>query len=363
VALDVAPRQALPGRQLLGPADVLPLTDADLPERAAARFGLGAVVGPSERRHGGVNDLWRVQTTTGVFAVHAMKARLARVDRCEAVAGLERAAAAAGVPLAPPVADPTSGRAAVRFDADGPLVVVHEWVDGEPVDVDRCPPSLYRGLGTALGRLHALDAPWPAALDDGLDVHPTEDEWRRLAAESRAHDLPWADAIDEGAPQLVAALRQVDGWDAAAGETTVVGHRDLTSQNVLDRGGSPVLIDWEDAGPIAPGTELGRTALDNVGRDGVLDDARLEALLRGYAAERPLPPLGPHWCSLWIRGLVVFADHCARSCVDGAGDPSLLAFQTDVLLRTVPHLGRRFELVPTLLAQFEAAAARAVRPG
>jgi Ser/Thr protein kinase RdoA (MazF antagonist) len=243
--------------------------------------------------------------------------------------------------------------------------VVHHWVDGEPVDVDRCPPSLYRGLGRALGRLHSLDLVWPSSLDDGLDVHPTEAEWQRLAAEARARDLPWADAIGEGAQELVDALQRVDGWDAeaAADDPGVVGHRDLTSQNVLDLGGTPVLIDWEDAGPIARGTELGRAALDNLGRDGVLDADRLEALLRGYATERSLPPLGPHWCSLWLRGLVVFADHCARSCLEGTGDPSLLRLQTDVLLQTVPHLRRRFELLPSLLGQFEDAATKTVRPG
>jgi hypothetical protein len=60
---------------------------------------------------------------------------------------------------------------------------------------------------------------------------------------------------------------------------------------------------------------------------------------------------------------VVFADHCARSCLEGTGEPSLLRLQTDVLLQTVPHLRHRLDLLPSLLSQFEEAAAKAVRPG
>lgn len=308
------------------------------------------IVGAPERRHGGVNGLWRVRTDAGgVFAVHAMHPRPGLAERTEAVLAVERAAMDAGVSVARPVG---------ATDVAGVTVVVHEWVDAEPVDVDRSPPSLYAGLGRSLARLHGLGLTWPAALaDDALDVRPGEADWLELADAARARGLGWSDAIAGGATDLVRALDTLDRWDAVAdaAEPTVVGHRDLTSQNVLDRDGTPVLIDWEDAGPITAGAELGRTALDNLGRAGVLDDDLLLAFLRGYAGERPLPPVGRHWCSLWIRGLVVFADHCARSCVEGTAEPSLLRFQTEVLHATVPELRRRFAIATDLVRQFEKA--------
>jgi Ser/Thr protein kinase RdoA (MazF antagonist) len=361
--VDVAPGQALRRRVVLGAAHLLALTAPDdaLPAEVAERFELGAVVGTPERRHGGVNQLWRVRTTAGAFAVHALRPRPALVERTEAVSRIERAAATAGVAIAPPVPDPATGRAAVAF-GDGSaaaLVVVHGWVEAEPVDVDRSPASLYGALGASLGRLHGLGlgldaAPVPG---DTLDVRPTEAEWRDLAGAAREQGLPWAVAVADGAAELVDAVARIDAWDAAAAadDPAVIGHRDLTSQNVLDLDGTPVLIDWEDAGPIAPGTELGRTALDNVGRDGVLDEDALTAMVAGYAAVRPLPPVGRHWCSLWLRGLVVFAEHCARSCLEGTVDPALLRLQTDVLERTVPELRRRFAAVPGYVAAFEAA--------
>jgi Ser/Thr protein kinase RdoA (MazF antagonist) len=329
----------------------------DLPARAAERFGLGAPVAPPERRHGGVNGLWRVRTERGEFAVHAMHPRPAIVERCEAVMAVERAAAGTGVRLAAPVPDPETGRAAVVFVGAAEPVVVHEWVDAEPVHVDRCPPALYRQLGASVARIHGLEAGTPPG-QDTLSVRTTAAEWTELAGAARARGFDWADELTVGAGELEAAIDEVDRWGAASGDTRVVGHRDLTSQNVLDLDGVPVLIDWEDIGPIDAGDELGRTALDNLGRDGVLDGERLMAMLAGYAGVRPLPPIGPHWCALWIRGLVVFADHCARSCIEGAADPSLLRLQSSVVEATVPELRRRLALVPSLVAAFERAAAR-----
>ena len=299
-----------------------------------------------------------MRTTRGEFAVHAMHPVPSIAERCERTMAVEQQAAAAGVPLATPVPDPETGRAAVRFDGGDEPVVVHEWVDAEPVHVDRCPPDLYRRLGASVARVHALPA-GPARADDTLNRRTTAAEWEDLAASAARAGFAWADGLREAAPELEAAVDELDTWDATSGDARVLGHRDLTSQNVLDLAGTPVLIDWEDHGPIDAGNELGRTALDNLGRDGVLDDVRLTALLAGYAGVRPLPPLGRHWCSLWLRGLVVFADHCARSCVAGRADESLLRLQSSVVGSTVPELRRRFALVPSLLSSFERAAAQA----
>lgn len=328
---------------------------SDLAALAAERFGLGRLVAPPERRHGGVNGLWRVRTDRGEFAVHAMYPRPGIAERCDATMAVECAATDAGVRLALPVPDPVTGRAAVVFDRSDEPVVVHEWVPAEPVHVDRCPPALYRRLGASVALVHGLDlrAGWP---DDPLYRRTTATEWTELAGAARARGFGWADALAGAASELEAAIDELDGWDATSGDQRVLGHRDLTSQNVLDLDGTPVLIDWEDIGPIDAGNELGRTALDNLGRDGVLDDERLAAMLAGYAAVRPLPPIGRHWCSLWIRGLVVFGDHCARSCVAGTAEESLLRLQSSVVEATVPELRRRIAGVPSFVAAFERAA-------
>ena len=303
-----------------------------------------------------------MRTDRGDFAVHAMHGGPSLVDRCDRILALELAAAGAGVRIATPIPDPHTGRAAVRFDGVDEPVVVHQWVDAEPVDVDRSPPELYRRLGWSLARLHDLRPPvgFEAGGDgpDGLDHRLSEDGWRELASAARARQLPWADDLADGAADLAGTMDRLDAWRADLGpdaDPVVLGHRDLTSMNVLDLDGTPVLIDWEDAGPISAGAELGRTALDNLGREGVLDDDLLRTFLAGYAEVRPVPAVGPHWCSLWIAGLVVFAEHCARSCIEGTADESLLRLQSEVLAWVVPELRRRFARVPTFVAAFERA--------
>lgn len=294
-----------------------------------------------------------MRTDAGQFAVHELVPRPRLAERSDAVLTLERAAAAAGVALAEPVPDPTTGRAGAELG--GHLVTVHRWVEAEPVHVDRSPPALYRALGGSVARVHGLGLRADSLPGDTLDVRPSAAEWRDLADAADERGLPWAAGLRDAAADLAAAIDILDGWDRDAGEAPVLGHRDLTSQNVLDLDGTPVLIDWEDAGPIAPGAELGRTALDNLGRDGVLDALVLRQLLASYAEVAPLPPIGPHWCSLWIRGLVVFADHCARSCLAGAADASLVRLQSEVVERTPEELRRRLAAVPGYVAAFDQA--------
>ena len=293
-----------------------------------------------------------MRTDRGEFAVHAMHGDPGVLaDRLDRVLALERAAADAGVPLATPVPDPRTGTAAALLD--GEPVVVHHWVDAPQVDLDRSPPALYRHLGASVAAIHGLDR--SLAPGTRLTHLPDEARWRSIAEAAHERGLPWAGDLRDGAAGLAAASAVVEGWDRDAAEPDLVGHRDLTSMNLLDRDGTPVLIDWEDAGPIGAGDELGRTALDNLGRNGVFDDDLLRTFLEGYAEVRPLPPVGPHWCNLWIRGLVIFGEHCARSCIEGTADESLLRLQSDVVAWLVPELQRRLDAVPRYVGSFEKA--------
>jgi hypothetical protein len=70
----------------------------------------------------------------------------------------------------------------------------------------------------------------------------------------------------------------------------------------------------------------------------------------------PLDTFRLDWCSLWIRGLVVFAEQCAISELAGTAPPSLLEFQHQVVEWTPEELERRFRLAPALVEQFRTAA-------
>ena len=95
--------------------------------------------------------------------------------------------------------------------------------------------------------------------------------------------------LEAALPELVAwtdAAREADARDADA---PVLTHRDLDPKNVLWRGLSPFLIDWEAAGYARPRRELLEVALywaDD--GEGGLDGALCEALLRAYGRHMPL---------------------------------------------------------------------------
>lgn len=341
----------------------VPVVDEDQARKAiletiAAHFGLGTVEGSPVQQHGGVNTLWRIQTQRGDFAVHEMAVVADELDqaaRCQRAFDLEVAAAAAGVAIAQPVTDPLTGQASAAFPGLAGPVVVHRWVDAKPVQLGRTTLSAYEVLGRSLAQIHNLNLDIVPPSRDALYRHPTVDEWRELAQQGHRFGWAWAASIDRAATELVEGLATVDDWDRSCGESPIFSHRDLTSSNILDADDGPVLIDWEDAGLIQPGTEVGRTALDNFGRDGSLDVGALSAYLMGYQAVLPLPAVGRHWCSLWIRGLIVFAEHCARSCVSGLAPPALLDRQSAVVGSTVTELRRRLQMTDALVAAFNAA--------
>lgn len=319
-------------------------------------FNLGHDLEVRAELHGGVNRVSRVRTERGEYAVHQLLGMPDDVDvleRCDWVASLELAALAAGVRAPAPVLAP--GATAVVLPGAAGGFTVHEWYDALPVDAGTTSEAFAASLGDAVARIHSLDHREPSNAD-ALARRPTAAEWTALANRADAAGLSWASLIRAASDPLEDALHTLDAWDAQAAAPTVSSHRDLTSANLLTDDGVAVLIDWESAGLTTTSAEIGRTALDNFLSGDTLDHALLSAYLDGYITYRSLPPIELDWCSLWIRGLVVFAEQCALSDLDGSAPPSLLKFQRQVVEWTPDELERRLRLAPALVEQFRDAA-------
>lgn len=325
----------------------------------ASKFDLGDSWEQRAELHGGVNRLWRVRSSSGgEFAVHQLRGvnpDADGLDRCQWIAGLEAAAIAAGVRAPAPLLDRDTGRAAIVVPGWSGVFVVHHWYDAARLEPDGFSTRFARSLGDALARVHALGHPPPPGAADALERHPTLAEWEELADGGAGRAVETSE-LRSAAPALVAALDDTDAWDGASGAGAVTSHRDLTSANLLNDQGEAVLIDWESAGRTLTSAEIGRTALDNFLRGDSMDRPALAAFLEGYARRMVLPPVGPDWCSLWIRGLVVFAEQCARSLLHQDPPASLAMFQQQVVAHTPSELARRLRMVGRLLEQFESAA-------
>ncbi len=213
---------------------------AVLIERVVERFGLGRLAGAPARVAGGLsNEMWRVATSGGEFAVKRMVVNAQRsefVGNVEAAFLVERRAWDAGVAMPEPVAEPDSGRALVREGGD--LYRVHRWVDGRA------------GEGSAvqaaelLARIHAVGRPrWEGAAMSGGG-------W---VAER------WGAELAELATKV---------GDQPERMLLVDSHRDLDRKNTLLLGDGELLaVDWDAAGVVGAVQEAVGVALDWAGGD------------------------------------------------------------------------------------------------
>jgi thiamine kinase len=127
-------------------------------------------------------------------------------------------------------------------------ILLTRWVEGvpwSPSDARRA-PGIDRIAGL-LRRVHALPMPAPA----------------RLMSPER-----WIDYYSGAAPHVQAALRkaataQLAALAALPGAGTAVCHSDLHVQNLVDRGNSLVLLDWEYAHAADPLWDLAGWSANN----------------------------------------------------------------------------------------------------
>lgn len=179
------------------------------------------------------NDLWRLSTTRGTYAVKRMVVNAdhpAFARNIEDAYAIERRAYEAGVPMPAPVPDPVTSTALAHVH--GSFVRVHVWVDG------MAPHEEHSDVGRLLARVHAAGRPRMTEFDHdpwtgiGWDDHIT------ALSRSIAHNLPQHGLV-------------------------VDSHRDLDRKNALRlHDGTLIAVDWDAAGTVSAIQEAARTALD-----------------------------------------------------------------------------------------------------
>jgi hypothetical protein len=253
-------------------------------ELVVRRFGIGALAAEPVRVAGGLsNELWRVTTSEGVFAVKRMVVAADRPDfvgNVEAAFAVERRAWDAGVPMPQPVATLGGGRALASVG--GSLYRVHHWVEG------------VAGAGSAV-----------AAADLLATIHAAGNP-RRAAA-----DIGWV--ADRWGAELVSLTRRVHrrGLDLVV----VDSHRDLDRKNaLLAADGVLMALDWDAAGPTAAVHEAVGLALD---WSVTADD--FGQTIDAYVARSRLPvPAQPWIFGGWVAAQGAWLDHNAAQ---RAGSP------------------------------------------
>jgi len=291
-------------------------------ERVARQFGLGRLVAEPVAVGGGLsNEMWRLVTESGVFAVKRMIVNADRPDfvgNVEASFAVERRAWAAGVAMPEPVPEPSTGRALARVD--GGLFRVHRWVEGTP------------GVGSAAQAARLL-----------ASIHAAgEARWESVPAVGwKAAGWGWELGALAGRVAL-ASGRVVPGPGRAL---VVDSHRDLDRKNTLTTAaGVLAALDWDAAGPICAVHEAVGLALDWA--DG--DDSGFAAALRTYCdLSGVLVPAEPWVFAGWVEAQGEWLDYNATHRADTAlGQAEVAATSTrlhhlaaslDTLLAAIPR--------------------------
>ena len=208
---------------------------APLIKHVCSVFGLGEPIADWQRRKGGLsNELRRVDTTTGRFAVKRMVAgtHLAKFrDNVEKSFEVERAAIGAGVCAPRPVSPLGETGCLAEIDCeDGSAcwIRVHEWVPG--VSLDHNSVSLERAheLGTLIAMVHELDCAMPETLAAPCAVG--SEVWNELAGRASTEGALWA-------PRLASLRPEIQGlgdrMDRQSSRRIVLGHRDADDKNTL----------------------------------------------------------------------------------------------------------------------------------
>lgn len=217
----------------------------------AVEYDLGDVRGCQRVTGGLSNDLFRLETTHGHFALKIMGANAEARDfqaNVERAYVIERAAAAQGVPCPRPVERP-DGTCMVRVS--GRWVRVHAWVMGEP------PVPEHNALeaGALLAAIHGAAKPVPKALkDEPWDAT----RWSHLAGQTGI-PRPIADRLRHAASLLAELEAETAGSHVV---DHLPSHGDLDPKNTLVVQGTLMAVDWDAAGLRPAAREAVSVALD-----------------------------------------------------------------------------------------------------
>jgi thiamine kinase len=252
------------------------------PERVAALHVPGTGRVEIERLGAGlVNETYRVMRDG---SAHAMRLALSNrddlgLDREWEARVLEGAVAADLAPAAE-YCDPPRG------------ILISRWVDGRPwAAADTRRPSNISRMADLMRRIHSLPIPAPARFMspakwiDHYCAAALRSERRDAGASAAAGDPAASSepaASRDAASLRAAATQRLAGLAALPGAGPALCHSDLHTLNLIDRGGSLILLDWEYAHVSEAFWDLAGWAANNDFEEPLRHD-----LLAGYLGRRP----------------------------------------------------------------------------
>lgn len=223
---------------------------------------------------GALGQIWKL---SGNGTAWAVKELLFEEDEPDvgAESALRDAAETLGV-RAPRLMAARSGAHVVRLPA-GSWAKLYDWVDGTAADPSD--PEILSWCGRTLALLHTAGEGTTETPSGWYERCPTESDWAELLGKVERAGLPWAAEL--GRFVATAAVELARHVSPSSPADLVTSHLDLRPQNVLVGRAGPVLLDWDNAGPVSADRELARALHVWCGGDHVDADAA-QRLVRAY---------------------------------------------------------------------------------
>ncbi len=226
----------------------------DTADAIAGNYALGT--GPwtmTPVARGALGQIWKL---TGKGRSWAVKELLFGCDEAQVrrEAALRDSAEHLGI-ASPRLHPDRHGAHVFRPDSSGgSWVKLYDWVDG--THADACDPDILDWFGRTMALLHQAGEGAVETPDDWYERCPDDAEWEDVLKKVRHAGLPWSDELARfvatSAPRLAHWVTPTTPGDL------VTSHLDLRPQNVLTGPDGPVLLDWDNAGPISAEREFAR---------------------------------------------------------------------------------------------------------
>jgi hypothetical protein len=294
---------------------------------------------------GALGQIWKL---TGNGSSWAVKELLFGCDEEQVRREAALRDSAADLGIASPRLHPNRQGAHVsRLGSGGSCVKLYDWVDGSRADASD--PDVLDWFGRTMALLHQAGEGAVETPGDWYERCPGEADWEDVLKKVRDAGLPWSDELDRF---IATSAPRLAHWvTPSAPGGLVTSHLDLQPQNVLVGPAGPVLLDWDNAGPISAEREFARAVYVWSGRNEA-DIAAARRLARAYrGAGGQAVVTGPESFSMLFATDLNYIQVQAECAVDPAVTAAQREFagrQVVMCLRSLPDLAAVSRLVAAL---------------
>lgn len=244
---------------------------------------LGLILDKPTRVKGGLlNRMYKVNTTTGLYAIkhlnpEVMKREHAKANHilAEKIANIAKNNNINCIPAK--IINGTT-----LHEIDGNYFLIYDWFDGKAIDEDEITLEHVKKVASLLAKIHNID--FTNLINEcNLGNENSEIDWDFYISKIENNKIK--ELLVKNKDYLTNLDKKSTKARIEISNNLVVSHRDLDLPNILwDNNNNPAIIDWESSGVVNPCEEVIETAWDWSGGQYYFDSKKFKCFLETYQA-------------------------------------------------------------------------------